>query len=112
MADNKDCARNFSLVSLGDKPCPFSGVDRDCSNVESLFESRTVCKAVLSRSYYDIISERDIRLALLEIGAILSTIVKVSVHSVKLQLAGGHSQGEGGVGEQPCQNHWKPFRQM
>ena len=61
MADNKDCVRNLSLVPLGDKPRPFSDVDRDRSNVEILLESRTVRKAVLSRSYYDIISERDIR---------------------------------------------------
>ena len=102
VADYKDYSRKFSLVPFGDKPRPFSGVDRHRSNVECLLESRTVRKAVLSRSYYDIISERDIRLALLEIGAILSIIVKVSVHSVKLQLAGGRYQGEG---EQPCQNH-------
>ena len=47
-ADNKDCARIFSHASLVDKPRPFSSVYRDRNNVESLLESRTVHKAVLS----------------------------------------------------------------
>ena len=63
------------------KPRPFSGVDCDRSNVESLLKSTTVHKAVLSRSYdiTYIISERDICLPPLEIGAIPSAIVKVRV---------------------------------
>ena len=46
------------------KPRPFSGVYRDRNNLESLLESRTVRKAVLSTLRTS--SQRDIRLALLE----------------------------------------------
>ena len=46
-------------------------------------------KAILSRSYdiTYIISERDIRVALLEIGAIPSTIVKIRVLSQQTNLS-------------------------
>ena len=56
---------------------------------ERALKSRTVCKGVLSRSYdiTYIISERDIRLAFVEIGAILSTIVKVQVLSQQTNLS-------------------------
>ena len=65
-ADNKDCARIFSHAPFVDKPRPFLDVYCDRNNVESLLESRTVRKAVLSVDVTYIISERDIRLALLE----------------------------------------------
>ena len=44
----REARANFSHAPFVDKPRPFSGVYCDRNNVESLLESRTVRKAVLS----------------------------------------------------------------
>ena len=50
-AGNKDYVQFLVTPPNGTNHAHFRGVYRDCSNVESLLESRMVRKAVLSRSY-------------------------------------------------------------